>query len=60
MVPPLKTPETLLAMLLDTVVDLRMGLDYLENRPECRHNIAYLGTSFGGVVGALFGVRTHG
>ena len=55
MVAALKTPETLLAMLLDTVVDLRMGLDYLDSRPECRHNIAYMGTSFGGVVGALFG-----
>lgn len=55
MVAALKTPETLLAMVLDTVVDLRMGLDYLESRPECQHNIAYMGTSFGGVVGAIFG-----
>ncbi len=55
MVAALKTPETLRAMLLDTVVDLRVGLDYLESRPECRHNIAYMGTSFGGVVGALLG-----
>ena len=55
MVAALKTPETLLAMVLDTVVDLRMGLDYLLSRPECRHNIAYMGTSFGGVVGAIFG-----
>jgi pimeloyl-ACP methyl ester carboxylesterase len=55
MVAALKTPETLLAMVLDTVVDLRMGLDYLESRPECHHNIAYLGTSFGGVIGAIFG-----
>jgi fermentation-respiration switch protein FrsA (DUF1100 family) len=31
-----------------------MGLDYLFSRPECRHNIAYMGTSFGGVVGAIF------
>jgi pimeloyl-ACP methyl ester carboxylesterase len=50
----IKTPQTLLAMVLDTVVDLRVGLDYLETRPECHHNIAYLGTSFGGVVGAIF------
>ena len=55
MVAALKTPETLRAMVLDTVVDLRIGLDYLESRPECRRNIAYLGTSFGGVVGAVFG-----
>lgn len=50
----IKTPQSLLAMVLDTVVDLRVGLDYLETRPECHHNIAYLGTSFGGVVGAIF------
>jgi pimeloyl-ACP methyl ester carboxylesterase len=55
MVAALKTPETLRAMVLDTVVDLRIGLDYLESRPECKRNIAYLGTSFGGAVGALFG-----
>jgi hypothetical protein len=40
MVAALKTPETLLAMVLDTVVDLRIGLDYLESRPECQHNVA--------------------
>lgn len=55
MVAALKTPETLLTMVLDTVADLRVGLDYLETRPECKHNIAYLGTSFGGVVGAVLG-----
>jgi pimeloyl-ACP methyl ester carboxylesterase len=54
MVAALKTPETLLAMVLDTVVDLRIGLDYLMSRPECHHNIGYMGTSFGGVVGAIF------
>jgi pimeloyl-ACP methyl ester carboxylesterase len=50
----IKKPESLLAMVLGTVADLRMGLDYLQSRPECRDNIAYLGTSFGAVVGALF------
>lgn len=49
----LKTPESLLAMVLGTVADLRVGLDYLESRPGCHHNIAYMGTSFGGVVGAI-------
>jgi pimeloyl-ACP methyl ester carboxylesterase len=38
------------AMLLDTVADLRVGLDWLERRPECQSNIAVLGTSFGGTV----------
>jgi pimeloyl-ACP methyl ester carboxylesterase len=50
-------PETLLAMIRDTVVDLRIGLDYLESRPQCHHNIAYLGTSFGGEVGVLFAAQ---
>jgi hypothetical protein len=54
MVAALKTPETLLAMVFDTLVDLRVGREYLESRPEWRHNIAYMGTSLGGVVGALF------
>jgi uncharacterized protein len=49
----IRTPEALVTMLLDTVVDLRMGLDYLETRAECHHNIAYLGTSLGGVLGVL-------
>src|SRR5262249_52332908 len=55
----LRTPEALVQMLNDTVVDLRVGLDYLENRPECHHGIAYLGTSFGGVLGALLAPRDH-
>lgn len=50
----INTPETLRAMVLNTVVDLRLGLDYLNSRPECHHNIAFVGTSFGAVVGVLF------
>jgi pimeloyl-ACP methyl ester carboxylesterase len=50
----IKEPETLKAMVLDTVVDLRMGLDYLESRSECHRRIAYMGTSFGGAVGSVF------
>lgn len=50
-------PKTLLAMLRGTVVDLRMGLDYLMRRPECRDNVAYLGSSFGGAVGVLFAAQ---
>lgn len=53
----LKKPETLRNMLQGTVVDLRMGLDYLERRSECHHNIAYLGTSFGAEVGALLAAQ---
>ncbi len=45
-----KTAEGVRAMLLDTVADLRVGLDWLERRPECKSNIAVLGTSYGGTV----------
>ena len=45
-----KEAEGVRAMLLDTVADLRVGLDWLERRPECHSNIAVLGTSFGGTV----------
>lgn len=45
-----KTPEGVRSMVLDTVTDLRIGLDWLTRRPECRSNIAVLGTSFGGTV----------
>jgi pimeloyl-ACP methyl ester carboxylesterase len=48
-----KKPETLAEMVANTAVDVRVGLDYLESRPECRGNIAYMGTSFGAVVGAI-------
>jgi uncharacterized protein len=55
----LEKPESFLEMLVDTAVDLRVGLDYLEARPECRHNVAYLGTSFGGAVGVQVAARDH-
>jgi pimeloyl-ACP methyl ester carboxylesterase len=49
----LAKPESIAAMLMGTVVDLRRGLDYLETRAVCRHNIAYIGTGFGAAVGAI-------
>jgi len=48
------TPQGIASELSDTVVDLRRGLDYLESRSFCRHNVGYLGTSMGGALGALF------
>ncbi|HWH93639.1 MAG TPA: alpha/beta fold hydrolase [Baekduia sp.] len=45
-----KKAEGVRAMLLDTVADLRVGLDWLERRAECHSNIAVLGTSFGATV----------
>ena len=52
-----KDPRTLLAMLLNTVVDLRIALDYLERRPDCKANIGFVGTSFGGAVGTLLAAQ---
>jgi dienelactone hydrolase len=50
-------PETLRDMVLDTVVDVRVGLDYLERRPECRHRIGFAGMSFGALVGTLLAAQ---
>lgn len=47
------SPTGTAALLHDTVVDLRRGVDYLETRPECHHSIGYFGTSLGGILGAL-------
>jgi uncharacterized protein len=44
--------DKIVAMLRDNIVDLRRGIDYLESRPECHHNVGYLGTSMGAVLGA--------
>lgn len=42
------------AMLRETVVDLRRGIDVLARRPECgRGRIGYVGYSMGGMIGAL-------
>lgn len=43
--------------LRDDVVDLRRGLDVLARRPECKGRVGYLGTSNGGVLGALLAGR---
>jgi pimeloyl-ACP methyl ester carboxylesterase len=55
----IETPEGVRAMLLDTVADLRVGLDWLERRPECHSNIAVLGTSFGGTVATHLAAQDH-
>jgi pimeloyl-ACP methyl ester carboxylesterase len=49
----IQKPETLHEMVVNTVVDLRVGLDYLDSRPECHHNVALMGTSFGAIVAAI-------
>ncbi len=49
----IRSPTAMAAVISDSVVDLRRGIDFLETRPECNHNIGYLGTSFGGALGAI-------
>lgn len=51
------TPEGLRSMVVDTVADLRVALDYLGRRPECKKNIGYLGSSFGAYVGVLLAAQ---
>ncbi len=47
--------------LIQTVIDLRRGVDYLETRPEIDpKRIGYIGASMGGILGAIFaGVDTR-
>jgi pimeloyl-ACP methyl ester carboxylesterase len=49
----MRSPEAIASMLTGSEMDLERGLDYLETRPACHHNIGYLGTSFGARIGVL-------
>jgi pimeloyl-ACP methyl ester carboxylesterase len=49
-----RDPERLAAMLRQTVIDLRRGLDFLESRPECDPSrLGAIGFSMGALDGAL-------
>jgi pimeloyl-ACP methyl ester carboxylesterase len=54
-----RTAEGVRAMLLDTVTDLRVGLDWLSRRRECHDNIAVLGTSYGATVATHLAAQDH-
>ncbi len=54
-----RSPAAIRSAYVGTVRDLRRGLDYLFTRPECHRNIGYLGTSFGGAVGAMLAGSDH-
>jgi uncharacterized protein len=50
----LSDARSLRTMLQGTVIDLRRGIDVLQQRPECADaRIGYVGFSMGGVLGAL-------
>jgi pimeloyl-ACP methyl ester carboxylesterase len=49
-----REPAALAALVRGTVSDLERGVDYLETRPECAHNIGYAGLSLGGIIGTVF------
>jgi len=47
--------EEFKANIIQTIVDLRRAIDFLETRPEVsKNNIGYAGGSMGGILGALF------
>jgi dienelactone hydrolase len=47
-------PPAMAAMLRQTVIDLRRGLDLLADRPECDpHRLGFIGFSFGALTGAM-------
>jgi uncharacterized protein len=47
-------PPAMAAMLRQTTIDLRRGLDLLASRPECDpHRLGFIGFSFGALTGAM-------
>jgi pimeloyl-ACP methyl ester carboxylesterase len=49
--------KSLAEFIRGTVVDLRSAVDYLENQPYCRRNVAYAGISLGGILGTILAAR---
>ncbi|UUY05034.1 alpha/beta hydrolase [Svornostia abyssi] len=49
----ISSPEGLRALLVATVVELRLGVDYLSRRRICRDNIAFMGSAFGSMAGVI-------
>jgi uncharacterized protein len=49
-----ENPPAMAAMVRQTVIDLRRGLDLLSGRPECDpHRLGLIGFSFGALTGAM-------
>jgi pimeloyl-ACP methyl ester carboxylesterase len=50
-------PSRLAAFVRGSVADLSTGVDYLEQRRECRQNLGYAGLGLGGMVGSVLAGR---
>lgn len=50
----LGSPAGMDALITGTIKDLRRAMNYLWSQPLCRHNIGFMGFSFGGAIGANF------
>lgn len=48
-----RSPAQLEALVRGTIGDLKSAVGYLEQRPECHHNVAYAGLSLGGMIGSV-------
>ena len=53
----LRRPARVADLVRGSVSDLARGLDYLDSRPECRHNLGYAGLSLGGMIGTVLSGR---
>jgi fermentation-respiration switch protein FrsA (DUF1100 family) len=45
--------KRLSALIRGTAADLRSAIEYLDKQSYCAHNVAYVGISLGGIIGAL-------
>jgi pimeloyl-ACP methyl ester carboxylesterase len=48
-----RSPTLYAEVIRGTVADLRSAIDYLQQQPYCRRNVAVAGVSLGGVIGAI-------
>lgn len=48
-----RSPTLYAEIIRGTVADLQSAIDYLEQQPYCRRNIAVAGVSLGGAIGAI-------
>jgi len=49
----IRSPTAIKGIVTGTVADLRQAVSYLYARPECHHNVGYVGLSLGGIIGTI-------